>query len=181
MPRKKENRLSGRNTIYLMFSQTIHSNRMSYSRLSHILEFMKVLRKSNAGVQRCERSKLVIPIPLLWLFYRACCDDSNMGNRGVNSNQTRQAQTADSTPRPRVATWEVVPYTSVGLQLGLLCTLYSQAQGCVCTALQLGGDVEQPWLMSKYDVIHNRATAIGSMRKKFGEDMIADRQKHTHR
>jgi len=24
----------------------------------------------------------------------------------------------------------------------------------MCTALQLGGDVEQPWLMSKYDVIH---------------------------
>jgi len=23
----------------------------------------------------------------------------------------------------------------------------------VCTALQVGGDVEQPWLMSKYDVI----------------------------
>jgi len=33
-------------------------------------------------------------------------------------------------------------------------SLYSQAQGCVCTALQLGGDVEQPWLMSIYDVIH---------------------------
>ena len=95
---------------------------------------------------------------------------------------TKQGRHRPQTPpRPRVATWEVVPYTSVGLQLGLLCTLYSQAQGCVCTALQLGGDVEQPWLMSKYDVIHNRATAIGSMRKKFGEDMIADRQKHTHR
>ena len=26
-------------------------------------------------------------------------------------------------------------------------------QGCVCTALQLGGDVKQPWLMRKYDVI----------------------------
>jgi len=33
-------------------------------------------------------------------------------------------------------------------------TVYSQAQGCVCTALQQGGDVEQPWLMGKYDVIH---------------------------
>jgi len=24
----------------------------------------------------------------------------------------------------------------------------------VCTALQLAGNVEQPWLLSKYDVIH---------------------------
>jgi len=65
----------------------------------------------------------------------------------------------------------------------LLCTVYSQAQGCVCTALQLGVDVEQPWFMRKYDVIHkngstqhiitpleeDRATAIGNMHKKFGE------------
>jgi len=73
----------------------------------------------------------------------------------------RQSQTADSAPD--VATWEVtwsapkvVPCVtaSVGLQLVLLRTFYSQAQGCVCTALQLGGDVEQPWLMSKYDVMH---------------------------
>jgi len=40
------------------------------------------------------------------------------------------------------------------LQLVLLRTVYSQAQGCVYTALQLSGDVEQSWLMSKYDVIH---------------------------
>jgi len=40
------------------------------------------------------------------------------------------------------------------MQLVLLRTVYSQAHGCVCTQLQLGGDVEQPWLMSKYDVIH---------------------------
>ena len=45
-------------------------------------------------------------------------------------------------------------HASVGLQLVLLRTVYSQAQGCVCTALPLGGDVEQPRLMSKYDVIH---------------------------
>jgi len=38
--------------------------------------------------------------------------------------------------------------------LVLLRTVYSQAQGCMCTALQLGSDVEQPWLMSKHDVIH---------------------------
>ena len=62
------------------------------------------------------------------------------------------------------------------LQLVLLRTAYSQAQGCVCTALQLGGEVEQPWLMSNYDAIHktgstqfittlpeeDRATAIGN-------------------
>jgi len=86
---------------------------------------------------------------------------------------------------------------SVGLQLVLLRTVYSQVQGCVCTALQLGGDVEQHWLMSKHDVINktgsittppeeDRATAIGNMHKTFGEDrtcscddMIADRQTHT--
>jgi len=34
------------------------------------------------------------------------------------------------------------------MQLVLLRTVCSQAQGCVCTALQLGGDVEQPWLMA---------------------------------
>jgi len=49
---------------------------------------------------------------------------------------------------------------SVGLQLVLLRTVYSQAQGCVCTALQLGGGVKQPWLMSKYDVIHKRGNYI---------------------
>ena len=72
---------------------------------------------------------------------------------------TRQSQTADSAPG--VATREVtlsarkvVPC----LQLVLLCTVYSRAQGCVCTVLQLGGDVEQPWLMSKYDVV--RETGI---------------------
>ena len=51
----------------------------------------------------------------------------------------------------------------------------------MCTALQLGDDVEQPWLMCKYDVIHktgihkklittppeeDQATAIGNMHKK---------------
>jgi len=71
--------------------------------------------------------------------------------------QQQDSQTADSAPG--VASWEVtlsaqkVVRASVGLQLVLLRTIYSQAQGCVCTALQLGGDVEQPWLMSKYDVI----------------------------
>jgi len=40
------------------------------------------------------------------------------------------------------------------LQLVLLRTAYSQAQGCISTALQLGSDVEQTWLMSKYDVIN---------------------------
>jgi len=73
----------------------------------------------------------------------------------------------------------------------------------VCTALQLGGDVEQSWLMSKYDVIYKtgstlhsttpteeeRATAIGNTNTKIwvkiggvlSEDMIVDRQTHRHR
>jgi len=71
----------------------------------------------------------------------------------------------------------------------------------VCTALQLGGDVEQPWLMSICDVIlkfggtqhittppeKDRTMAIGNMHRKFGEDgrcgsedMIVDRQTHRH-
>ena len=43
---------------------------------------------------------------------------------------------------------------SIGLQLVLLHTVHNQAQGCMCTALQLGSDVEQSWLVSKYDIIH---------------------------
>jgi len=35
-----------------------------------------------------------------------------------------------------------------------LLAVYSQAQGCVSAAPQLGGDVEQPSFMWKYDVIH---------------------------
>jgi len=48
----------------------------------------------------------------------------------------------------------------------LMRTVYSQTQGCVSTAIQLGGDVEQPWLMSKYDNNNNNnnnnhLTAVG--------------------
>ena len=46
-----------------------------------------------------------------------------------------------------------------GLQLVLQRTDYSQAQGCVCSALQLGSDVQQPFLTWKYDVI--RKTGSG--------------------
>ena len=51
----------------------------------------------------------------------------------------------------------------VGLQLVLLLTVYSQAQGCVCAqcaALQLAGDVEQPWLISKYDLVHKTGSTL---------------------
>jgi len=68
----------------------------------------------------------------------------------------------------------------------------------MCTALQLGGDVEQPWLMTSYikSEVHkisirrqeDQATAMGNMHKTFGEnqmrsskDMIVDRQTHTDR
>ena len=80
-----------------------------------------------------------------------------------------------------------------------LLAVYSQAQGCVWAAPQLGGDVEQPWLVCRYDVIHktgstqhittplqeDRATAMGNMHKNCEdrtcspEDMIADRQTNT--
>jgi len=75
-------------------------------------------------------------------------------------------------------------------------TFYSQAQCCVCAALQLSGDVEQPWLMRKYNSgstesittppEEDRVTAKGNMYNKIGEDRtrsseytIADRQTHT--
>jgi len=78
------------------------------------------------------------------------------------------------------------------------CAVYSQAQGCVCTALQLGGDVEQPWLMSSSTKpeVHNVSLRRQSRteprphitRKKIGqdqtrssEDMIADKRTQTDR
>ena len=48
----------------------------------------------------------------------------------------------------------------------LLRTAYSQAQGCVCTALQLGSDVEQPWLMSKYKIIKKTEVHNVSLRRQ---------------
>jgi len=63
--------------------------------------------------------------------------------------------------RPGVAAWEVTLSTRKVVPCvrcpatgrPMTAHIYSQAQGCVCIALQLGGDVEQPWLTSKYDVI----------------------------
>jgi len=65
---------------------------------------------------------------------------------------------------PGVAAWEVKVTLSArkvvqsarchATGLVLLHTVYSQAQCCVCAALQPDGDVEQPWLTCKYDVIH---------------------------
>jgi len=83
------------------------------------------------------------------------------------------------------------------------CAQFSQAQGCVCTALQLDGDVEQPWLMSKRangtssikQEVHNvslrrqkktqprlQATCkkIGEDRTCSSKDMIAERQTDRH-
>jgi len=91
----------------------------------------------------------------------------------------------------------------------LACNWYYCAQfiakpkaACGQAALQLGGNVEQPWLMSKYDrssiepEVHNtslttpaeedRATATGSMHKNFSEDRTCSSEDrgqtnaHTH-
>ena len=69
----------------------------------------------------------------------------------TDSDQT----TGRSRPRPRVAVWEVTLSTRKVVTCVrwlattvLLRTVYSHAQGYVRTALQLGGDVEQPWLMT---------------------------------
>ena len=50
--------------------------------------------------------------------------------------------------------WGRFPTLCTGVWWAVLRTVYSQAQGCVYTALQLGGDVEQPRITNKYDVIH---------------------------
>ena len=72
---------------------------------------------------------------------------------------------------------------------------------CAVIPVYCRNTVEQPWLMSKYDVIHetgstslittppwdDRATATGNMQKKLGkdrtsssEDLIVDSQTHRH-
>jgi len=76
------------------------------------------------------------------------------------SKRTRNKASSTADSAPGVATKEVtlsareVVPVSAGQQLVLLRTDYSQTQGCVCTALPVVGDVMQPWLMSKYDVIN---------------------------
>jgi len=45
------------------------------------------------------------------------------------------------------------------------CTSDNSNTNCVCTALQLGGDVEQPWHMSKYDVIRKPEVHNVSLRR----------------
>jgi len=101
-----------------------------------------------------------------------------------------QSQTADSAPG--VATWgvtfsarKVVPcvrWPATGITAR---TVYSRAQGCVCTALQVGGDVERPWLLR--NMTSSIKTEVGNTHKKFGDDrthssrdMIADIQTHRH-
>ena len=84
---------------------------------------------------------------------------------------TRQSQTADFGEVALIAR-KVVPCVRWPAT-GITAHSFSQAQGCVCTALQLGGDVEQPWLMTSsikaevYNVSlrhqQDRATAIGNV------------------
>jgi len=55
-----------------------------------------------------------------------------------------------------------------------MCTVYSQAQGCVCTVFQLGGDVEQHWLMTAYTTpeVHN----VSLRRHRRTEPLSYDRE-----
>jgi len=81
-----------------------------------------------------------------------------MVNRGGSRRRERKIREATfnlpgGLGRSNPSTPHWLSRASVGLQLVLLCAVYSQARGCVCAALQLGGDAEQPWLMSKHDVI----------------------------
>jgi len=69
-----------------------------------------------------------------------------------NQQSSYRPQTPPALLRPGSKRYS--PVCPLTMQLVLLHTFYSQAEGCVCTALQLGADVEQPWLMSKCDVIH---------------------------
>jgi len=113
-------------------------------------------------------------------------------------SQTRQSLTADSASG--VATCHLGITSSARKVVSCVRWPDTGNTAHMCTGLQVGGDIKQPWLMSKYDVIHktrstyritmlpeqDRATAIGNMHKKFGEDRtcssedtIADRQTHT--
>ena len=67
---------------------------------------------------------------------------SNSRNKAVVDRRLRPPGVA--TREVTLSARKVVPRASVGLQQVLLRTVYSQAQGFVCAALQLGGDVEQP-------------------------------------
>ena len=101
--------------------------------------------------------------------------------------------TADSAPC--VGTWKVT-LSARKVAPCVRWPVYSQAQGCVCTALPLGGDVEQPWLMTSSikPEVHNvslrrqrrteprpwiTCTKIGEARTCSSEDVIADRHTHT--
>ena len=78
-----------------------------------------------------------------WIFSRE--GTVLAGAAGESPAHCEQGSHRGQTPAFGVATWEVtlsaqkVVPASVGLQPVLLRTVYSQAQGCVCTALQLGG------------------------------------------
>ena len=114
---------------------------------------------------------------------RCCCRSTGQRDGQTKTRRDRQptvTQTliayyinkavVDRRLRPRCCHLESYikrPISSpVRLQLALLHTFYSQAQGCVCTALQLGGDVEQSWLTSKYDVIHKAKVHNVSLRSQ---------------
>jgi len=76
---------------------------------------------------------------------------------GKSKLSRRQSKTADSAPG--VATWDVTLSTKSSPKHPLACNWYYCAQfiakpKAVCALFQLGGDVKQPWLMSKYDIIH---------------------------
>ena len=60
----------------------------------------------------------------------------------------KQGNHRPQTPPPMLPPYSKRPKSSPVRPLA--CNRYY----CVCTAFQLGGDVEQPWLISKYDVIH---------------------------
>jgi len=50
----------------------------------------------------------------------------------------------------------------------------------MCTALQLGGDVEQPWLISKYDIIHKTGNAECITMPPEEDQAMAIGNTHTH-
>jgi len=121
------------------FSNTVHKNFNQEEKLS---ANWIILRTENAG-RHCQVRK--VKRCLGYIMSMTACFNKAVIDRWL---------------RPGVATWEVTSSAQKVVPCvrwpatGITAHSFSQAQGCVCTALQTCSDVEQPWLMSKYDVIH---------------------------
>jgi len=115
---------------------------------SPLFPFNKLFRQSvTSDSSLLQSSQLQVPQSLLIgqvtkSMHHLCCWSLNLFQQSVPSDSSLLQSSPKSSPRVR---W---------LSTGITAHSLSQAQGCVCTAFQLGGDVEQPWLMTKYEAIY---------------------------